>query len=148
MLKDVDENMITSGVNLQIDDLNRENKLLLDKLEILKNHILSFFKSDEKSFVTINRLDKEGFYISITKNRYNLVKDELLKSHLIIDDKLLLFKDFSIKTQTNSVKISCDLTDDISDKYVHNLKKIVEINKLVFKEKLIEFEKKVFNTFK
>ena len=142
MLKDVDENMITSGVNLQIDDLNRENKLLLDKLEILKNHILSFFKSDEKSFVTINRLDKEGFYISITKNRYNLVKDELLKSHLIIDDKLLLFKDFSIKTQTNSVKISCDLTDDISDKYVHNLKKIVEINKLVFKEKLIEFEKK------
>lgn len=142
MLKDVDENMITSGVNLQIDELNRENKLLLDKLEILKNHILSFFKSDEKSFVTINRLDKEGFYISITKNRYNLVKDELLKSHLIIDDKLLLFKDFSIKTQTNSVKISCDLTDDISDKYVHNLKKIVEINKLVFKEKLIEFEKK------
>ncbi|HRL09756.1 MAG TPA: DNA mismatch repair protein, partial [Aliarcobacter sp.] len=142
MLKDVDENMITSGVNLQIDDLNRENKLLLDKLEILKNHILSFFKSDEKSFVTINRLDKEGFYISITKNRYNLVKDELLKSHLIIDDKLLLFKDFSIKTQTNSVKISCALTDDISDKYVHNLKKIVEINKLVFKEKLIEFEKK------
>ena len=142
MLKDVDENMITSGVNLQIDDLNRENKLLLDKLEILKNHILSFFKSDEKSFVTINRLDKEGFYISITKNRYNLVKDELLKSHLIIDDKLLLFKDFSIKTQTNSVKISCSLTDDISDKYVHNLKKIVEINKLVFKEKLLEFEKK------
>ena len=142
MLKDVDENMITSGVNLQIDDLNRENKLLLDKLEILKNHILSFFKSDEKSFVTINRLDKEGFYISITKNRYNLVKDELLKSHLIIDDKLLLFKDFSIKTQTNSVKISCALTDDISDKYVHNLKKIVEINKLVFKEKLVEFEKK------
>ncbi len=97
MLKDVDENMITSGVNLQIDDLNRENKLLLDKLEILKNHILSFFKSDEKSFVTINRLDKEGFYISITKNRYNLVKDELLKSHLIIDDKLLLFKDFLYK---------------------------------------------------
>lgn len=142
MLKDVDENMITSGVNLQIDDLNRENKLLLDRLEILKNHILSFFKSDEKSFVTINRLDKEGFYVSITKNRYNLVKDELLKSHLIIDDKLLLFKDFSIKTQTNSVKISCALTDDISDKYVHNLKKIVEINKLVFKEKLIEFEKK------
>ncbi len=42
-------------------------------------------------------------------------------------------KIFSIKTQTNSVKISCALTDDISDKYVHNLKKIVEINKLVFK---------------
>ena len=48
MLKDVDENMITSGVNLQIDDLNRENKLLLDKLEILKNHILFFLNQMKK----------------------------------------------------------------------------------------------------
>ncbi|MDX4058255.1 DNA mismatch repair protein [Aliarcobacter skirrowii] len=142
MLKDVDTNMITSGINSLIDELNKENEELFSKLELLQNHILSFFKTDEKSFVTINRLDKEGFFISITKNRYNLIKEELLKSHLIIDDKLLLFKDFSIKTQTNNIKISCEFMNDISDKYVHNIRKIVEINKLVFKEKIEEFEKK------
>ena len=142
MLKDVDTNMITSGINTQIDELNRKNVLLFSKLEIIKEHILGFLKSEDESYVTINRLDKEGFFLGLTKNRFNLIKDELLKSHLIIDDELLLFKDFTIKTQTNSVKISCKLTEEISDKYVHNLKKIVEINKIVFKEKLCEFEKK------
>ena len=39
-------------------------------------------------------------------------------------------------------KIFCKLTEDISDKYVHNLRKIIELNKLVFKEKIAEFEKK------
>ena len=142
MLKDVDTNMITSGINIQIDELNKQNDLLFSKLEIIKEHILGFLKSDDESYVGINRLDKEGFFLTLTKNRFNLIKDELLKSHLIIDNDLLLFKDFTIKTQTNSVKISCRLMEDISDKYIHNLKKIVEINKIVFKEKLCEFEKK------
>ena len=145
MLKDIDTNMISGGINHKIDELNRENIELFTKLEILKEHISSFFKTDENSFVTINRLDKEGFFISITKNRFNLIKDELLKSHLIVDDKLLLFKDFIIKTQTNNVKIFCDLTSDVSDKYIHNLKKIVELNKLVFKEKIAEFENRFAN---
>jgi DNA mismatch repair protein MutS len=99
-------------------------------------------KSDDDNFVSINRLDKEGFFITLTKNRFNFIKEELLKSHLIVDDELYLFKDFIIKTQTNSVKIFCKLTEDVSDKYVHNLRKIIELNKLVFKEKILEFEKK------
>lgn len=141
MLKDVDENMITNGINTQLDEINRQNDELYLKLELLRKHILGYLKSDDSSFITINRLDKEGFFISLTKSRFNLIKEELLKSHLIVDDNLYLFKDFYIKVQTNNVKISCSLTEDISDKYVHNLKKIVELNKLIFKEKLIEFEK-------
>ncbi len=54
MLKDVDTNMITSGINLQIDELNKENELeLYSKLEILKKHILSFIKSDDSSYVSM-----------------------------------------------------------------------------------------------
>lgn len=142
MLKDVDSNMISFGINTQIDELNAQNEILYSKLELLRTHILSFMKSDDSNFVSINRLDKEGFFITLTKNRFNLVKKELLNSHLIVDDELYLFKDFNIKIQTNSVKIFCKLTEDISDKYVHNLRKIVELNKLVFKEKIHEFEKK------
>lgn len=142
MLKDVEDNMINAGINAQIDALNEENKILKSKLEIFKEHILELLGTQDSNFVQINRLDKEGFFISLTKNRYNLIKQELLKSHLIIDDDLYLFKDFNIKVQTNSVKITNKLTASISDQYVHNLRKIIELNKLVFKEKIGEFEKK------
>ena len=98
--------------------------------------------NEDSNFVGINRLDKEGFFLTLTKNRFNLIKEKLLNSHIIIDDELLLFKDFNIKVQTNSVKVFCKLTDEVSDKYVHNLRKIIELNKLVFKEKIAEFEKK------
>lgn len=142
MLKDVESNMICEGINSQIDELNRQNAQLHDKLGVLKTHILSHMNSSDEKFVSINRLDKEGFFLGLTKSRFNLIKEELLNSHLVLDDDLLLFKDFKIKIQTNSVKITSRLTEDISDKYVHNLRKIIELNKLVFKEKLNEFEKK------
>ena len=142
MLKDVEDNMISSGINTKIDELNAQNEKLFAKLELVKEHILSFLKSSDGNFVTINRLDKEGFFIGLTKNRYNLIKKELEQAHLVVDDNLLLFKDFKVRIQTNSVKMTCSLTEEISDKYVHNLRKIIELNKLVFKEKLIEFENK------
>ncbi|RXJ60458.1 MutS-related protein [Candidatus Marinarcus aquaticus] len=142
MLKDVEDNMISEGINAQIDELNIENQKLFSKLENIKAHILSFLKTNDSNFVGINRLDKEGFFISLTKNRYNSIKQELENAHMIVEDELLLFKDFKIKVQTNSVKITCSVTEDVSDKYVHNLRKIIELNKLVFKEKLLEFETK------
>ena len=145
MLKDVDSNMVCGGINTKIDELNAENDILYSKLEILRKHIASYLKSSDDSLININRLDKEGFFISLTKNRYNQIKEELSNSHIIVDDDLYLFKDFNIKVQTTSVKIFCKLTEDISDKFVHNLRKIIELNKHVFKEKLSEFEKKFAN---
>ncbi|MDX1808402.1 MAG: DNA mismatch repair protein [Sulfurospirillaceae bacterium] len=142
MLKDVDENMIQEGINPKIDKLLAENKALRDKIDIFRKHILEVLGNSNENFVTINRLDKEGFYIGLTKSRYMSVKDELLKSHLIVDDQLYLFKDFSIKIQTTNVKITNTLINEISDKFVHNTKKIVELNKALFKEKVMEFEKK------
>jgi DNA mismatch repair protein MutS len=142
MLKDVDTNIIASGINSQIDALLKENCELEDKLEIFRNHILKFLNSSDKNFITINRLGKEGFFIGLTKTRYSSIKKELLESHLIIDDELYLFKDFNIKVQTSSVKITNKLTATISDKYVHNLQKIIELSKNVFKEMIANYEKK------
>ncbi len=145
MLKDVEDNMISEGINVEIDDLNKQNAELKEKLEVFRKHILSFLNTSDKNFVSINRLEKDGFFIGITKNRYNLIKKELEASHLIVDDELYLFKDFNIKIQTNNVKITNKLIESISDKYVANQRKIIELNKLVFKEKIKEFEKKYAN---
>lgn len=142
MLKDIEVNMIKPDTNSQIDQLVKENIELEKKLHIFKKHILQYLKNSDENFVVIKRLDKEGFFIQLTKNRYTLIKDELLESHLIVDDQLCLFKDFNIKIQTTNVKISNSIIDTISDKYVHNLKKIIELNKSVFKEQISIYEKK------
>jgi len=142
MLKDINENIINSGINPQIDELLTQNKILMDKLEIVRLHLLSFLSKSDNNFVNINRLEKDGFFIAITKNRYSSIKDKLLKSHIILDDELYLLTDFKIKIQTNSVKLTNSFIDDISDKYVHNLKKIIALNRLVFNNKILEFEDK------
>jgi DNA mismatch repair protein MutS len=142
MLKDIDSNMVVKGINSQIDELLKQNELLEDKLEIFRTHILKFLNTEDKNYVSITRLGKEGFFIGLTKNRYSSIKEELLESHLIIDDELYVFKNFNIKVQTNSVKITNSLTATISDKYVHNIQKIIELNKTVFKEMIGIYEKK------
>jgi len=136
MLKDISINMIKENIDTKIDKLLNENKQLEAKLELFQQHILDMLGTNDSNFVSINRLDKEGFFIQLTKNRYSSIKDKLLASHLIVDDELYLFKDFNIKIQTSTVKISNKLTSTISDKYVHNLKKIVELNKFIFMEQI------------
>jgi len=142
MLKDIDSNIVARGIDSKIDALLKENELLENQLDIFRTHILKFLKSEDKNLVPINRLGKEGFFIGLTKNRYSSIKKELLGSHLIIDDDLYLFKDFTIKVQTSNVKITNKLTATISDTYVHNLQKIIALNKLVFKEKIELYENK------
>ena len=142
MLKDISTNIIKPNINSQVDALCKENEEIYQKLELLKSHILSFLNGSDSNFVSINRLEKEGFYLSITKNRYNSIKDELLNSHLVIDDKLYLFKDFNIRIQTNSVKITNTLTSDLTDKYVSNLSKIISLNKQIFREQIAFYDTK------
>ncbi len=124
MLKDIDSNMIVGGIDSKIDFLLKENQALEEQLEIFRTHILKYLNSQDTNLISINRLEKEGFFIGLTKNRFSSIKEELLESHLIIDDELYLFKDFSIKIQTINVKITNKLIATISDKYVHNLQKI------------------------
>lgn len=142
MLKDVSENMIKKGINPKIDELVNANEELLGKLELIQYHICKLLGSDDFSLVQINRLDKEGFFISLTKNRFYSIKEEFDSSHVIVDDELLLFKNFKVKIQTNNVKITNDLTQKITDQYAGNLSKIIELNKQVFKERIGDFDKK------
>ncbi len=142
MLKDISANIIKPGVSAQIDELVQENEKLYAKLEILQEHIEGFFKDGSKSYVGINRLDKEGFYLNITKTRFASIKEELLNSHLIIDDELLLFKNFNYKIQSQNVKITCPLTADVTDRYVSNLTKIISLNKSVFREQIKYYDEK------
>jgi len=121
----VDENFLMSGVDEVIDTLVKENSIMLiafedimSKIEVILNKVNA---GSSNKLVTLGILEKEGYYISLSKNRYSMIEDEFKK-----DEE---FKEFVVKKLTNSVKITSVFTDTLSDKIMKNRRKIVVLVK-------------------
>jgi DNA mismatch repair protein MutS len=141
----IDDNFLMSGVDESIDTLVNENKFLLAKYEAIIEEIKRLL--DEKNatsktnhFVSLGVLDKEGYYISLSKNRFSLIEESFYKSSLLIDGERVMFDEFIVKKLTNTVKITSQYTDKISDQLLKNRMKIISL----VKEKFVTLQE-VFN---
>ena len=121
----VDENFLMRGVDESIDTLVKENDVMLkafkDVIKRLELILESQNASSSNKLVTLGLLEKEGYYVSLSKNRFSLIESEFKKDEY--------FAKFSVKKLTNSVKITSSFTDDLSDKIMKNRRKIVAIVK-------------------
>lgn len=121
----VDENFLMSGVDEAIDTLVKENRTMLIAFEDIMAKIELLLEASNansaNSLVTLGLLEKEGYYISLSKNRFSMIESEFYKD----ED----FKKFSVKKLTNSVKITSDFTDSLSDIIMKNRRKIVSLAK-------------------
>ncbi|MDA3908288.1 MAG: DNA mismatch repair protein [Sulfurimonas sp.] len=121
----VDENFLMSGVDEAVDILVEENNTMLIAFEDIMSKIESLLEASNASsssrLVSLGVLEKEGYYISLSKNRYSMIESEF-KNH---ED----FKEFNVKKLTNSVKITSAFTDTLSDKIMKNRRKIVVLVK-------------------
>ncbi|WP_151900062.1 MutS-related protein [Sulfurimonas hydrogeniphila] len=128
----VDENFLMSGVDEAIDTLVKENSVMMLAFEdiILKIEALltSVNAGSSTKMVTLGLLEKEGYYISLSKNRFSLIESEFKKR----ED----FADFSVKKLTNNVKITSAFTDRLSDNIMKNRRKIV----VLVKERYIQLQ--------
>ncbi|RLA82486.1 MAG: DNA mismatch repair protein, partial [Epsilonproteobacteria bacterium] len=119
----VDENFLMDGVDESIDTLVKENSVMLIAFEDIMVKISDFLDavnaSSSKNLVTLGLLEKEGYYISLSKNRFSLIESEFKKDES--------FSNFSVKKLTNSVKITSEFTDNLSDKIMKNRRKIVAL---------------------
>ncbi len=121
----IDENFLMLGVDENIDSLVEKNAVMLIAFEDIIKKIESLLddnnvKSTHK-VVTLGLLEKDGYYISLSKNRYSMIEKEFKKS----DE----FREFNIKKLTNSVKITSEFTDTLSDKIMKNRRKIIALVK-------------------
>lgn len=120
-----DENFLMSGVDEGIDTLVKESSIILIAFEDIIKKIESILErsniNNSNSLVTLGLLDKEGYYISLSKNRFSMIESEFYK-----DPDL---KDFSVKKLTNSVKITSPFTDKLSDELMKNRRKIIALVK-------------------
>jgi len=121
----VDENFLMQGVDEAIDTLVKENSTMLiafedimAKIEVILDKVNA---GSSNKLVTLGLLEKEGYYISLSKNRFSMIEEEFKK-----DEE---FSEFAVKKLTNSVKITSSFTDTLSDKIMKNRRKIVVLVK-------------------
>jgi len=121
----VDENFLMNGVDESIDTLVKENSIMLiayeDIIGKIEDMLSSLNAGSSNRLVTLGLLEKEGYYISLSKNRFSLIESVFKKDEY--------FAHFSVKKLTNSVKITSAFTDDLSDKIMKNRRKIVSLVK-------------------
>jgi len=121
----VDENFLMSGVDETIDTLVKENSVMLiafkDIMKKIEELLVSVNAGSSNKLVTLGLLEKEGYYISLSKNRFSLIETAFKKDEF--------FSGYSVKKLTNSVKMTSDFTDDLSDRIMKNRRKIVALVK-------------------
>lgn len=136
-LEDIKESFFKEGVDKDLDELNKEKNYYVNELLKLKEKIENLGEVK----VEINKLEKEGFYLSLTKNRFNLIKDKFLNTFTEIDNKTIFFKDLKVKNLTNSVKITGDILDEISDRIIALDNKIIKKTNEIYLKILDEIAK-------
>jgi len=137
-LEDIKESFFKEGVDKELDELVREKEYYVNELNKIKKKIESL--GDVK--VEIGVLDKEGHFLSLTKNRFNLIKEKFLDTFLEVDEKTVFFKDLKVKQLTNTVKITGGIIDDLSEKILALDNKIISLTSKIYLKKLEEMDKK------
>jgi len=121
----VDENFLMSGVDEAIDTLVHENSVMLRAFEDIIQKIEQLLEeeglSSANKVVSLGLLEKDGYYISLSKNRFSMIESRF-KQH---ED----FLTCSVKKLTNSVKITSPFIDELSDTIMKNRRKIVVLVK-------------------
>jgi DNA mismatch repair protein MutS len=132
-ITDINTNFFQVGIDNSIDELEKENIAYEEKIEIIAKRIDELY---ENKCANIEEYDKDGHYISVTRNRYKLIEDKLESEMVFCCDKPIFFKDFRIRLLSTVVKITHPFIDEISSKIVQNRLKIVSITKDLYLEKL------------
>ncbi|BAF69631.1 MutS-related protein [Nitratiruptor sp. SB155-2] len=134
----IDANIFKPGVNLFIDQIEKQIGKTLEKLHAIQNHVASF--CDKEESVQLGWLESEGFHIVMTKNRFMQIEKDLLQSFVTIENEHYFFKDFHIKKLKNSVKLTHEIIEELSKEYTALQTRLVALVKKSYTEVLMEIE--------
>ena len=91
-LNGIAENIFLRGVNLEIDKIEEQIKNNLNRLnkivEKIETMLSTRFDKNNKNLVSLGLLEKDGYYISLTRNRFKLIEAEFLNEKIILDSIL------------------------------------------------------------
>jgi DNA mismatch repair protein MutS len=129
----IDENFLMRNVDSSVDTLVDENAKMLQVFYTVMERIAELIKkvtpNSSAGGVGLGVLEKEGYYISLSKNRFSLIEEAFYIQKTEHEGFTINFGDFSVKKLTNNVKITSPILDELSDKIMRNKAKIVALVK-------------------
>ncbi len=140
-ISQININLFKEGVYPLIDTLESEQKMQLYKIETIASQINTMFSDKKGEFATVGFLESEGYFITMTKNRFSMIEEEFYKAFISFEDSSYFFKDFSIKKLKNSIKIYSTLFDEISSNYISNQVRMIALVKKRYSESLEMIDK-------
>lgn len=143
-LNQINENIFQKGVSLEIDKVESDIDGYLKSLQKIAQNISEILKNktnkSDSEMVSLGVLEKEGYYISLTRNRFNLIESDFQNAKMILGNSEYYFKDFKVRKLSNSVKITADVIDKISEQITHSKTKLISLIKDEFLKELEDFE--------
>ncbi len=134
----IETNIFGEGVDIFIDNIEAAIAGIYDQLQTILDHINAFFDGEE--YASLGWLESEGFYISLTRNRYKAIQKDLLQSFVSVGGEHLFFRDFEVKTLKNSVKIGGEFIYDLSQEFLALQSRLKALVKHRYEEVLHEIE--------
>ena len=119
----ISSNIFQPGFDSRVDRFVEEIGEIHSKLSLIKSHIDSFL---EKEGAEIGYLESEGFYIGITKARFQQIQKALRQSVVQVGGENLFLNDFHYKILKNSVKISSTYIEELSNRYIAAYTKLID----------------------
>lgn len=142
----ISDNFLMRNVDPTIDTLVDENARMLQTFSIIIDKIESMIgavsSGSQARYVTLGLLEKEGYYISISKNRWSMIEQTFASASIEQEGLSVSFASFGIKKLTNSVKITSELTEQLSDRIMCNRTRIIALVKERFIQLQLTYERR------
>jgi DNA mismatch repair protein MutS len=143
---DIKTNLFNTKIYKDIDELNNSYSIEHNLLNTIKTQFDKILNKNNSNteFTKINATPSEGYYISISKIRYDLLKKHYTKTKeeiIINKNNKIKFEDLKTKVLKTAVKLFIENNSDIDINEIE-----LKLLKLV-KEKYLETLKNIYNTY-
>lgn len=140
----IEGSIFQNGFHGELDELIAKKQTVENKLHIIREKIIEILQDhtgkEEGEYVEIKQLEKEGHYLSLTRNRFALIEKKLKQSYVSLDGTVYAFSDFSFKPLTTSVKITAPIIDSLSEEIVFLQSKIIALTRDLYVKQLSHME--------
>ncbi len=140
-IEQINDNLFKDGIYPAIDTIVKKQQKEIEKMDNVAVHVESLFEKEKlftgtTRYTTVSYLESEGYFLSLTKNRFTLIEKSLKESFITIENQHHFFKDFHYKYLKNSVKVQAPLFEEITRNYETSQVKLVSLVKQRYIESL------------